>query len=94
MSDDLVCEWCKEPITWADATIEMTAGRWHKECAMRSVVGSVGHLERRCSCFVKDGKAAHDPPGMTKREAARAAALLFARLGDTEYPECSPYKLG
>lgn len=44
---------------------------WHRECAMRSIVGSVGHQKRECSCYggVGDG----DPPGLSAREAARAA---------------------
>lgn len=45
----------------------------HRECVLRSIFGSVGHQERRCSCF---GGDYDDPPGMTRRQAAKAAAAL------------------
>lgn len=45
----------------------------HRECYIRRGVGSVGHLRRQCTCY---GGVEDDPPGMTKREAARAAAEL------------------
>jgi hypothetical protein len=48
----------------------------HRECEMRAVLGSVAHLERRCGCFVP-GSTENDPPGMTRREAARAAVALW-----------------
>lgn len=47
----------------------------HRECFLRGVVGSAAHLEKRCTCFGgtdEDG----DPPGLTKREAARLACRL------------------
>jgi hypothetical protein len=53
----------------------------HRECAVRDVVGSLGHLRRQCSCF---GGTEEDPPGMTKREAARVACELWERLKDPE----------
>lgn len=42
----------------------------HYECTMRHVVGSVGHQKGKCSCF---GGTEEDPPGMTRRQAAKAA---------------------
>ena len=48
----------------------------HLECRLRQVVGSVGHQLGQCSCH---GGTLEDPPGMTRRQAARAAAELFAR---------------
>jgi len=47
---------------------------WHIDCFVRSVVGSVGHQNKRCSCF---GGTEEDPPNLTKREAATAAVRLF-----------------
>lgn len=77
----MVCSHCDELIEAGDsgmwqAHIELdrphAVGRpVHRECVIRSIVGSVGHQEGRCSCF---GGTEEDPPGMTKREAARAAA--------------------
>lgn len=54
--------------------------RWsHRNCHMRSIIGSVGHQMRMCTCYVKQGEAIDDPPGMTKRQAADAAVALFKR---------------
>jgi hypothetical protein len=47
----------------------------HRECMLRQIVGSVGHQLGTCSCHGGEGPC--DPPGMTVREAARAAADLF-----------------
>jgi hypothetical protein len=52
-------------------------GRIHHECLIRAVVGSVGHQLRRCSCYGGDEE---DPPGLTKREAARLAAETHEQL--------------
>jgi hypothetical protein len=46
----------------------------HEECFMRQIVGSVGHQTRRCSCY---GGDYDDPPGMSKREAAKVAYTIF-----------------
>lgn len=55
---------------------------YHHECAVRAIAGSVGHQNRTCACYqVFDSSATpnHDPPAMTKREAARAAYDLYLR---------------
>jgi hypothetical protein len=44
----------------------------HVECVYRAVAGSVAHIEQRCSCYVP-GSTEGDPPGLTKRQAAKAA---------------------
>lgn len=41
----------------------------HRECQLRAVVGSIGHLKEKCSCY---GGTEHDDLGMTRREAALA----------------------
>jgi hypothetical protein len=49
----------------------------HYECGIRSVIGSVAHQKGKCICF---GGEVHDEEhekGMSKREAARAAANHF-----------------
>lgn len=68
-----LCVWCDEPIL-AHEHRAPYSDAWHDECGLRSIIGSVGHQERRCSCF---GGTEEDPPGLTRREAAVAAALLF-----------------
>lgn len=73
-----LCLWCGEPVLKGESAEPVTyfcdtgaESRWlHHECRTRSVLGSVGHQRRLCSCF---GGAEEDPPGMTRRQAARAA---------------------
>lgn len=50
--------------------------RIHVECVMRSVVGSAQHLMRK-DAHGRCDLTCTDPPGMTKREAARAAVDIF-----------------
>jgi hypothetical protein len=45
---------------------------FHRDCFLRGISGSVAHIQHKCSCYVP-GASEGDPPGMTKREAARAA---------------------
>lgn len=72
------CQWCDEPVTAHErshgATVNSSGQAVHYECGLRSAVGSVGHQRRLCSCYGGDQE---DPPGMTRREAARAALLYF-----------------
>jgi hypothetical protein len=69
------CLLCKETIVEADTgNVNGTGQTFHYECQMRAIVGSVGHQLARCSCF---GGTEEDPPGMTAREAAKAAAKLW-----------------
>jgi hypothetical protein len=77
------CIYCQEAIAEDDEGIVMpyheTEVSWkptHRECLLRQVVGSVGHQQKRCSCH---GGTEEDPPGLTKREAAKAAVALFER---------------
>lgn len=74
------CPHCGESILPWDEQAAINNGELpiHRECLLRSLIGSVGHQLRRCSCF---GGDEDDPPGMTAREAARAAAELFERTG-------------
>ncbi|HZT29450.1 MAG TPA: hypothetical protein VFA33_06185 [Bryobacteraceae bacterium] len=72
------CGFCLEPIETGNRGVIIphidTDGEsekpYHFECHMRMVVGSLAHQQRRCSCY---GGTEHDPPGMTLRQAARAA---------------------
>jgi hypothetical protein len=47
---------------------------YHYACAVRASLGSIGHFQGTCSCTVKDGTHEDDPPGLTKRQAARLVA--------------------
>lgn len=53
------CAWCSVPIEDGDQGVvipairaagEVTLDPWHKECFLRSTVGSPAHLAGRCSC--------------------------------------------
>jgi hypothetical protein len=70
-----VCFRCDEPITEGDiGTVNNSDQVEHYECLMRAIVGSVGHQNGLCSCF---GGTEEDPPGLTRRQAAIAAARLW-----------------
>jgi hypothetical protein len=67
------CLYCEEPVLPDE---EWQQPEMHRECAQRSILGSVAHLMKRCSCFVP-GSEEGDPPGLTKRAAARAAVRVW-----------------
>lgn len=69
------CLLCGEAIAESDiGTINRAGQVAHYECSMRGVVGSVGHQLKRCGCY---GGTEEDPPGMTRRQAAKAAVKLW-----------------
>lgn len=69
------CVLCDEAIAEGDmGSVYENGGAVHYECSMRGVAGSVGHQLGRCSCY---GGTEEDPPGLTPRQAARAAARIF-----------------
>lgn len=74
------CPHCGESILPRDDRAETNGGAlpWHRECLVRSIAGSVGHQLGRCSCF---GGREDDPPGLSIRDAAKAALELFERIG-------------
>jgi len=75
------CIWCDEVIPPTEARHTYANGpAAHRACALRQVIGSVAHLERRCSCYVP-GATEGDPDGLTRREAAEAAVQALMRLG-------------
>ena len=69
----MTCAYCAEPL---DPGAETRILGWHDECSFRTIKGSVAHIEHRCSCYVR-GASETDPPGMTRREAARAALTAY-----------------
>lgn len=82
----MACCWCEEPIAPGDSGVTMplvaahTVGTavYHQECFMRTVVGSVGHQLKLCSCY-RGADASEDcePPEQSKREQAKAAWTLY-----------------
>lgn len=78
------CIYCFEPVLEAEPHERrpvlgkaLTLGAIHRECEARGVLGSVGHQMGLCSCRGGPGTM-DDPPGLTRRQAARAA-LDYAR---------------
>lgn len=70
-----ICGGCGEAIEKSDNGVSMPVDTvMHLECFLRSVLGSVGHQKKTCSCY---GGNEEDPPGMTLREAAKAAVELW-----------------
>lgn len=77
------CAFCEEPIEAGDDGWLMpsigTKEReipFHHACQLRTILGSVAHQQRRCSCFVS-GSACGDDPTLTRRQAAQAALGYF-----------------
>lgn len=69
---DTRCLWCDEQITPADDLAPNMRPPMHWECGLRSVAGGLNHQRGLCSCC--GGSLDPDPEGMTRRDAARAAA--------------------
>lgn len=73
------CGYCEETILAGDDGFIDAGGKpFHRACFLRMVIGSVAHVQHRCSCFVQ-GAHEGDPPGMTLREGAEAALEAFKR---------------
>jgi hypothetical protein len=79
------CAWCEEVFEEGDSgllipsvgeDLKATLSSYHRECFLRSIVGSVGHIKGECPCC---GGESGDPPGMTMREAAKAAVEEWER---------------
>jgi hypothetical protein len=78
------CIHCQEPIDeWEDYEQYANGPRAHRNCAIRAVIGSLAHVEKRCSCYVK-GAEETDPPGMSRREAANAAVARWRQLQEED----------
>lgn len=84
------CLQCTEPIGDEDSGIVMpfmdARGRSgvspiHIECHLRSILGSVAHLEHRCSCVT--GRLADDQTSLTHRQEAQAVLEWLQRHDHT-----------
>lgn len=74
------CAWCDDPIMPDDMgyCLPDAVGRpqvFHLNCHLRQLIGGVNHLRGQCQCY--GGEMGHDPPGLTKREAADAAVEIW-----------------
>jgi hypothetical protein len=88
------CLWCHEPIEEGDSGVTQLCflldqppqrRPQHLECHIRSVCGGLNHLLGQCMCC--GGDAPPDPPTLSRREAARAAALFVQRRAQIEKPQ-------
>jgi hypothetical protein len=76
------CRWCGEAVTMDDKApyypvTDGLTGRpasYHFECLLRSIVGSVGHQQKRCECL---GGVDTSEVGLTLREAAIEAYHFY-----------------
>jgi len=81
------CCWCKEgfiegeqgtalPTVFIQEPVDeiVPLVYYHKNCFLRSVLGSVGHQRKQCSCY---GGTLEDPQGLSLREAANAAVREY-----------------
>ena len=76
------CTWCQEQFQFEDQGVgiphlggeDATYAYYHPNCLLRTIFGSVGHQQKKCSCF---GGNLEDPPEMSLREAANAAVAEF-----------------
>lgn len=75
------CAHCDEPFLEDDTGIVIPSlpeggYPYHWNCHLRSIFGSVAHIEGRCSCFVP-GASCGDPEELTRRQAADAAVAAY-----------------
>lgn len=74
------CDFCGEEVEPEEAERVIAClknGSAHSDCLMRSVVGSVGHQNKQCSCFGLVDVS--EPEGLSRRQCARNAAEEFRR---------------
>lgn len=66
------CLWCEETVVPGDLAHSLLPG-YHYACAVRIALGPLAHVKRTCRCYV-EGSEEHDPPQLTRRQAARLVA--------------------
>lgn len=76
MKHTKTCPHCCEIVLPTDNFAVVNDGQevFHFECFMRTMVGSVSHQLKKCSCYGGDQE---DPPEWTARQAAKAASDLY-----------------
>jgi hypothetical protein len=67
------CSHCREQFARGESGV-IAGAPLHIECFMRVTLGSVAHQARRCACY---GGGEYDPPGVSQRQAAKAAWEYF-----------------
>lgn len=75
----MICQYCDEEIEPGDERADILNADLHHACGARLAIGSVAHIARRCSCYVP-GAEDGDPPGVSKRQGAELAYILWSIL--------------
>ena len=71
--DGVECTYCDEPIKLGeDGFIDSSMCPYHRECWIRSILGSVEHQMGVCGCFTGNHET-KERSNMTRREAAKLA---------------------
>lgn len=80
---DSICAHCVETILPEEPRMPFNGGLvvMHRNCGLRGILGSLAHVQGRCSCYVP-GSTAGDPEGLTLRQAAEAAVEEWKRISD------------
>lgn len=76
------CRYCDEPILAGERVDRERIEPVHFECGARAILGGLNHMKGTCSCC--GGPDDPDPPGLTVRQAARAAYRYWASLTQAE----------
>jgi hypothetical protein len=74
-----VCVWCEEVILPKERIPQTPLLIMHRECAVRSILGSIAHIQKQCSCYGGDVTDYDLLPGLTKRQQARLAYEEFCK---------------
>jgi len=82
----MLCNYCDEPVEEGERHPAFRSEPMHRACGLRLIVGSVAHLQGRCSCYV-EGSEANDDPKLTKRQAAEEVARFLQRR-EKEHQPC------
>jgi hypothetical protein len=81
-----MCLYCGEEVFPGEGSSRVVTSlkdEMHAECLFRSVAGSVAHIQKRCSCYVK-GSSESDDPGLTLRQGAKASLEEWRKVhGET-----------
>lgn len=70
-----LCGFCGEPLGAEGDSGAVANMPSHEDCAIRAIVGGLNHLRGTCTCC--GGTEPPDPPGLTRREAARLAVRYW-----------------
>lgn len=80
------CDLCSEPILPEDNALQLPFMTTHLECQLRSGLGNVEHLERRCICFDPTAPP-HTSEKTWRQEGIEAVEWVIAHHQGRFHPE-------